>query len=846
MIRLILIFAILVAVNVLSVNTQNFETRSVAQEKSNDEAPPVRLPIPSQMPDGRRINAIGVYQSQIVGVVPRDYQPVAIDELASAIAQIGNRQANDEDTVLKSSFYDVRLVGDLLVSDLSTIEVQANDFDQALHPLGKVSFALKHGREPSGAGSLDGELDQTMSLICAADGMLIANIPDAQDSKGNETIDFAWELRGQQQGLIQSFDLQIPRTAETRIVLSTPADVVPETADGVLRSLPGPPPGSNIDARGEDVRWHSIEAGGRDRVQIQFRPRLDDSESTPTLIRSQQLSYEIDAGGLKWSHALVVQAPGGSSLPNFQVASGLATSMTVDGVRVRFERIAQDDGMSSIEAEAVLSGSPSTTQTSVVSIAGTMPLNQDDVGWCDLPSVVWNDRRVLLAHRLVEVEVAVLSPLKMIEWELPKSWQQEPSKTINDDANNKSATVTRGSGPPVNSSAEQKSLWSRVRLVDTPTTGAIGSLMQFRIDDDSSQSNRLVSAKAQIDLEVDREQIAPVELQLEPAWNLNSITLLHSGRVIDASSLKNRSRRLTIWPDKEDLLGSQLAIQCDGYRRVATRKSRMVLPEMWFVRVENLRAESTMVIVPPDNLNWSSGTVLEDDRLTTESLSDQDLQFFDAITEDALVYRPQTNTTPRLRLEKPGVLIDVQTSLRFHQHGELIHETFVVDAEATSQQIRQILIQADELTSEQPNNLPHYRWSLISGDAFSGEGIPGDGDASINLPSTAISITKTGQYAIDMVDNSLRGRQLVGRREYALTEPIRIRLPHVVGTASQEAEVIIGDGLQAKTLDASVQRVPLVHAARASEFNSAAGDEQDLEKNTKQNSKQNSKQGRLR
>ena len=95
---------------------------------------------------------------------------------------------------------------------------------------------------------------------------------------------------------------------------------------------------------------------------------------------------------------------------------------------------------------------------------------------------------------------------------------------------------------------------------------------------------------------------------------------------------------------------------------------------------------------------------------------------------------------------------------------------------------------------------PDYRWSLRSND----EALP------INLPSTAIDLNARGQYEVNIGDSSMRNRRLVGSRRYKIDTPITLQCPSVPKAASQNAQVVLGPGLQLNRRDPSVaQLVPV-------------------------------------
>ncbi|MGB7347124.1 MAG: hypothetical protein WBD20_23075, partial [Pirellulaceae bacterium] len=791
-----------------------------AKERQNDQ---VRLPIPARLPDGRPINAIGVFQSQIVNVVPADYQPVSIERLSDAIGLIDQKLSGSEDFLLKSSFYDVRLVGDTLVSDHSAIDIQFRHQGNVTRSLGSANIALTNELNGELATQINPASGVSIQLESTANGELLAKLQSTDNSMHDATLDFSWQKRGKRQGIYQTFDLELPQTAQTRVVLSTPVDTMPETTDGVLQNLPGPPPGADVDSRADNVRWHSIDAGGLKRIRIRMRPVVDKEQTTPVLIRGQSRRYEIDSVGLSWQHAITLQAPGGRTLPDFHVANGSVTAVKVDNVSIQFDQTTNRRGGRTIRIQPALSGPASVLSTANVTITGTATWDNSE-GWCSLPCVTWNDQSVLLAHPSIDARVVLRDPLDIVAWELPPQWTQQPVQAVDADADLGGIVVSaegpaisiRSSGadeteveeftianplPTANEEAREQDRfdWSRIRIATRPAVVSQDAFAQFVVGDEPVNADRIVSAKVRFDLAVESAQTSPIELHLEQSWNLSNIKFIGSGRQIEPNAFSQRGRVITIWPETDDLEDSRLTIQCEGFRRVTGTSQRLDLPEMWFIRMPLMLANPLTLIAPPDDLHWTGETALRGIRLTKESLSDQQLRFFDGITENALLYQPRTNVTPSLSLIRPVVLIDVRTSLKFERMDNEVHESLAISADANSQLIKQFSIQTGPPNETEGQARPNYRWSL---HAF-------DSELPINLPPTAVSISDDGVYTIDLGDASLRNRILRGRRQYPLDRRLTVTLPSAIGAASQEAEIIIGSGLELTHRDPSVQRVPM-------------------------------------
>ena len=83
------------------------------------------LRLPTALPDGRPLRAIGFYQSQVAELVPKDYEPVRIDEFSTAVRRLADRATDDQTSRVKGSVYWINVNGDTLVSDLSVLDIES-------------------------------------------------------------------------------------------------------------------------------------------------------------------------------------------------------------------------------------------------------------------------------------------------------------------------------------------------------------------------------------------------------------------------------------------------------------------------------------------------------------------------------------------------------------------------------------------------------------------------------------------------------------------------------------------------------------------------------------------------
>ena len=143
---------------------------------------------------------------------------------------------------------------------------------------------------------------------------------------------------------------------------------------------------------------------------------------------------------------------------------------------------------------------------------------------------------------------------------------------------------------------------------------------------------------------------------------------------------------------KRQVIGRSLVIETRGTRDLQMVRNRTDVPSTVFLQIDGVHSETLTAVVPPPELNWAGDTALRGQRLGPETLSDDQIVFFDAITEESLLFRPDANATPSLSLQRPGVSFDVSTSLRFDRFGDEVVETLSVSTQSASQLLRTIQV----------------------------------------------------------------------------------------------------------------------------------------------------------
>ena len=817
------------------IHAQQSDSGADADDEGTTEVDPIR--IPTALPDGRPLRRIGMYQSQQASLIPDDYVAVTLQRFGQAIKRLTDRATDDQASRLKSAVYWVEIDGDQLISERSVIDIESDRPSLVRRSLGRVNLAIEQSQHRSGypPGAVLPRLESER------DGNLVAVFRG--DAPVRSGIEFKWRLRGQVSGSGYEFTMELPRTPQTRIVLSAPVDLSIETLDGVLHRRPGPPPDASEFELQRELRWYELDAGGLSTVRIRTRQERADEAVANFVVRRRSMQYEVDSAGLVWTSRIVAHAPPDREFPAIAVRGTTITSVEVNGIKASFtskplgsrasqiqidvpeharrptgnqESSAADGRADRRPAELGVSTAVKITLTGYT---GWSSMSEDRGArskaagrntWCDLPIPVWVGPGIVQASPLDDVQIAVDDPLELITWQLPAQWKQSQPQLVD-----QRVMLYAAEGPAVMSPDTPKSAkpdttkpsaakpsaakpigaitlpprWSRIRLVHRPMLKSSRTLL--RLD---PAPGSLV-ARARITLGIDPQRIEPLRLQLERGWSLDTVSFVKSGRVIENPSTENNTR-LVLWPELEDADESEISIEVTG-TKLLPASSALVVPATWFVRPVGVRGEMIAAIAPPPELNWSGEAVMQRGRIEPSDVSESQLELFSGLDQGSLWFRPETGRTPRLSMQTPSVSFNVRTMLRLGRDRDELIEHLEVEIESEGQNLRQISVHTGPSRGR-----PDLIWS-ISGM----QGAP-----STSLPSSDVITNETdGVYDIDVSDHNLRGRQLIARRRYRIVDSLELQLPSVPSAGSQNSEVVVGPALQARPTSSAVQMVPFEH-----------------------------------
>ena len=745
------------------------------------------IQLPGTTAEGRPIWPIKIFQSQLVDLVPSDYKPVAIDELSKAIQTARQSGLDSTESHLRNAFYDVRLENlDTLVCyrDRSEFVIESDQAGIFRYVLGTCNLAID--TRETVLPRL--ETDHKQQLIAVASG---------EESQSNQaSINFSWSRQGRPVGVFRDFELVIPRAPQTRMVLSTPIDVNIQllSDDCVLRTPASPPAGA--EARTGQVRWYEIEAGGVSTIKIRAYRESDLAEADHLTVRDCSMSFRMGPADMRWVNRMVVQTRGGGRLPPLEVSEGIVTSTTVGDVSSEFS-VTKIEDKSVIQIESPLGGLPSSDSTAVVVIRGIVSAQQQD-RWLPIPTVRWRNVDVIHTAAQHRAQLILSDDQSLVAWDLPKNWTQQPQGATG---------IFRASGPPLDEDAEQavrQTPWSRLSVTSQPAVANATQLKEFKLSIGDGNVP-VLNGRARMSVNVDPNRIEPINVLLERDWEAVSMVIASSQRVIDVPNVTGQ-RRIPIWPDIDDVKDGQLTIEINARRPIKMSDSFTTIPESWLTQLPDVLTATTVAVVPPQELNWVGNTSLSITAISPDELTEAESEFFGTLPSETIVMRPDFGSVPKMTLQTPDVTFDVRTVVQLEREGSDIIESLSIQTRSANQRINNIV----EVAAGALNGLPAYQWSIRGND-----------ELPVNLPSTRIidegdvdpsSIVfrqADGVYKIDLGERDLRGKRLVGRRQYRVPESLTLQLPTIPGAASQAAEVLVASGLEIREYSSTVAMVPI-------------------------------------
>ncbi|WP_182868112.1 brain acid soluble protein 1 [Stieleria mannarensis] len=787
------------------------------------------LPLPLRDRDGRPLRPIGIFLSQIVDLVPAEFRAVSIRDLQQAIGNGAERFADSNQARLVSGFYDIRLDENLLVSEGSKLVLEHKRRPIIRRKLGAVNLAISGSpgglRSPlsAGRGNLPRlEIDYSGELVAVipgtppAAGFSAAGEPsdgpagtaavapsesDAaagiSDGWSQSEIRFGWTLRSQSVGAAKRFDLRLPRTSQTRLVISTPSDIVLESKQGVLVERPGPPPDADVQTRTGDIRWYVLEAGGLNRLEIDARRRSEGEANQPLFIRRESKQYEVDLSGVSWIHRMTLQFPRQRNRLRLRLPLGTVTAIRANSVEAPYQVLRRQDGQSLIDVDlpgglvGVIDSVPENapagalrnepaSELLTLTIEGTSNWNLSD-GHCELPSVTPDEPNVLWTEASTQTIVAVMDPLEVAQWDLPPTWRQSiqtPTRA--------GETLLIADGPPPQN-AQPDAVGSRLTLIEKEERFIEAVWTRLRVQPTPAPE---VRANSRIRCRLLQNHQSPFHVDVNPDWTVDSVTVVGSGRRI---TVPVDADRWVIWPTPSEAAQATLEIEVIARKNLPRNRNRLTMASTWIVRPVQHVGEHVISIQPPPLRRWDGNSVMLQGRFESSTMDEESIAFFQPTSETLLIRSP-TGEIPEVTLEPVDDSFGVALRHVIETEGNDVSETIIVRAE-TTQPISELSVLTGNARQEA------FSWSLRRTDQ----------SATVSLPGSSVQRVPAdplGTYVITLEGRDLRQFELVGRRFFPVQDRLTLSLPSVRRTRGQTAEVTIDASWEISQIPPGVQLVP--------------------------------------
>ncbi|MEM6468903.1 MAG: hypothetical protein AAF802_04990 [Planctomycetota bacterium] len=804
----------------------------VEAETGIDEPNDLAVDLPVREHRGRALRALAVYQSQLVGLVPKNFRAVEIEVLADALRRGQQYSQQSDQARLLRGYYDVRFTDEYLVSERSELVIEHDSQSKTRMPLGDVNLAIE-SRSQADLGNADTGLRGQALFETDQQGNLIAVIPSVAPARGGDASDepsssetvteskipFRWTLSGELFGDARRFTVKVPRTAQTRFVLSAPSDFEIRSSRGVLLESPGPPPDADVQTRGVNIRWYILEAGGLDQFEIYTRRKLADDEARSVIVRSEIRQYEVDLASLNWRHRLTLEThdPTPERL-EFYLGSGTVTGVSVNSIDTDFRVLPNPESGSRLQIE--LPGSQRGVSSRDVPVrasdGGTLTtITIEGVGqWsltkaqCELPVLRLIDQSVIYTEPATQVGVAVSGPIGVASWELPDGWSQRVKAPAQP-----GETLLFADGPPAMES-QTNPTWSTLRLFATSKHRVDHIWTSLGIQ--SSPSLQL-KATTRVRCELLETPAPPIRFLVNEDWTVDAVTILSTGRQV---SLPTKGE-LVIWPTLEESSRSIVEFDLLAHRNISAAQRRLNIPNTWVLRDVGQTTAQLIAIHPPKLREWDSSSVLLRDRVSDSEVSEEARVFFEA-GEDSLLIASPRGEVPALSLQAADVSFSVDIDHDVDLQSDQVIETLrITPQSAQALSTLTVLLGATNRSSTNndpssnsgapTNNAPYansdpYEWSLVRKDETATVSIP----RSSILPDVDDPL---GSVTVESADRDLNEYVLFGQRTYNASEQFSVSLPSIRLARNQTGSLSLAADLQLSELPAGVQRVPTVKSS---------------------------------
>ncbi|MFG0263822.1 MAG: PVC-type heme-binding CxxCH protein [Rhodopirellula sp. JB055] len=651
--------------------------------------------------DDESLRWISLFGSQIARLVPDDFRPVATDELTQALneaADVGQESSTDD--ILQCEMVATIQDGSL-ISKASRMKFSSRSANR--HPVGKVSFAVSRLRAVDRETGI--ETDSTNVLFESDDTGLLTIATDVPDQTlANQTLAWDWRQQALPTWDGSRWELSLPQALISRLWIRVPANQTLRCEQAVLREVSSEalPSWFRDDAENttdapdsENDRWIFVESAGSQRLDLQLRTREQTAADvqTATIVRGCRMTFDHDGSILNWQCRLVIDPQPIASIPPWVWLHGDVTRIEIDEREIPFtthplhknphEPDYRNSSASIIRLASLDEAEvPSTSETRVILIQGTFPLNGKDES-LSLPEPIFPSSFVVTAAPW-QFQWTMPSHLFATRWQLPDDWQLLPPTKDANSSSSPTATWNAIGPPPSRAPLDAKRLSSSLTEADSqaarewPPSSLTSS---WEVDLAQSESllyadhqtrfllqDNAIQARCTIHLTMAADRLAPIQLEIQNGFSFDSITVGETRRTLTINAPNRRGRKITVWPSPDEVQtrpGGEgtLEIRATGQTRRDPNNPRV--NALWMIRVVNCPGQMTAAVIPPADMGWTAETAITPSRIEFSELSAEQRRFFAPLPGDAIVLGQSIRQTPSLTLETPDSTIigSCQTNL---------------------------------------------------------------------------------------------------------------------------------------------------------------------------------------
>ncbi len=539
---------------------------------------------------------IGLYGSQLADLIPESFRPISISDLASALRDDSLQMQPPSDVPIPRLTVIAHVVSENIVSWESRLELPAESegtrgnaakprrSSWQPYPLGTMNLQLVKSSHNGRLNTAAEIAKPHARILSGADGNSFAW------GKPEETIDFAWSVRGQHTARGRRWTLQLPAATTTRFFLSVAKGQDIVVGGGSAKKLAETPPWTELglDPRAVErlnenspnnqipMTWYSIEpTPGQQLVLMQLRSDEGGTAAdSMNVIRGCHMQSQLVGDQLRWTWRMPMDASSSFQFTELAWADGEVTKVRRDNVAIPFVWT----GNSARWNEVPVAGGPD----------GAAPL-----GKLSMTSTMWVFEgvsrrigdRLPLPRPLLPADRFVVPPqmwhlqLDLPHWgelsaaQLPPAWnirrlppdntkpvdlasQKSSDHDLGVDHKHEPVVTWMASGPTPSSDDP----WS-VSISSNDTMVFADHQIRFEMDESS------IAVRGKIVVETPHDAIGPITFELQDGFQFEFVGVGEGRRSVPTGTAAGHGRKLTIWPGGDEVTENRVTIYVNGRAR---------------------------------------------------------------------------------------------------------------------------------------------------------------------------------------------------------------------------------------------------------------------------------------